>query len=86
MSVVPLDSSRLAGQQLAGVDLLAVVDFDAGLGGQVVEVENFAVGGILDGDARVAFALVLDDDEACFGAALGLRFSARTVSPSSMSS
>ena len=59
---------RLTGEQLAGLDLLAVLDFDTRLGGQVVEVEDLAVGAF-DGDTRVAFALVLDDDELGFAAA-----------------
>ena len=46
-------------------------DFDTGLGGQVVEVEDLAVGAF-DGDARMAFALVLDDDELGFAAAAAL--------------
>src|SRR5439155_3076008 len=39
-----------------------VLHFDARLGGQVVEVENLAVGAF-NGDARMALALVFDDDE-----------------------
>ena len=65
--------ARLAGQHLAGVDLLAVLDFDTGLGGQVVEVEDLAVVAF-DGDARMAFALVLDDDELGLPAAAALAF------------
>src|SRR5262249_47444043 len=42
--------------------LLAVLDFDTRLGGQVVEVEDFAVRAF-DRDTRMALALVLDDDE-----------------------
>ena len=68
--------ARLAGEHVAGLDLLAVVDFDTRLGGQVVEVEDLAVVAF-DGDARVAFALVLDDDELGFAAAaLSLFFDA----------
>jgi hypothetical protein len=51
----------LAREELTGLDLLAGRDFDTGLGGEVVEVEDLAVVA-LDGDARVALALVLDDD------------------------
>ena len=65
----------LAGQQLAGLDDLAVVDVDTGLGRQEVEVQDLAVGGIDDLDLRVAFALVLDDDEA-LAAALAFGFGA----------
>src|SRR5439155_19661669 len=54
--------ARLAGEQVTGLDLLPVLDLDTRLGGQVVEVEDLAVVAF-DGDARVAFALVLDDDE-----------------------
>src|SRR5207237_1211394 len=72
--------ARLTGDHLAGDDLLAVGDFDTRLGGQVVEVEDLAVGAG-DGNAGVAFALVLDDDElglagATAGAALALFFEA----------
>jgi hypothetical protein len=71
---------------VAGLDLLAVGDFDTRLGGQVVEVEDLAVGAF-DGDARMAFALVLDDDELGFARRRPLRSSSsRAVSPSSMSS
>src|SRR5207247_123110 len=54
--------ARLARQQVTGLDLLAVLDFDTRLGGQIVEIEDLAVGAF-DGDAGVALALVLDDDE-----------------------
>src|SRR5205823_1696986 len=52
----------LAGELLAGLHLLAVGDFDTCLGRQVVEVENLAVSAF-DGDARVALALVFNDNE-----------------------
>jgi len=42
--------ARLAGEHVAGLDLLAVGDFDTGLGRQIVEVEDLAAG-VLDGDA-----------------------------------
>lgn len=71
----------LAGEHLAGLDHLAVLGLDAGLGREEVEVENGAAL-VLDDDLRVLLALVLDDDQ---------RFlpwpasSSRTVSPTSMS-
>src|SRR5205823_6425578 len=62
----------LAGEHVASLDPLAVLHLDARLGRQVVEVEDLAVV-TLDGDARVALALVLDDDElGAAGAALAL--------------
>ena len=68
---------RLAGEQLTGFDLLAVGDFDTRLGGQVMEVENLAVGAF-DGDTRMTFTFVLDDDQLGFAttAALALFFEA----------
>ncbi len=73
---MPAASLRLAGEHVAGFDLLAVGDFDTRLGGQVVEVEDLAVGAF-DGDTRMAFTLVLDDDELGFAtAALALFFQA----------
>ncbi len=69
-----LDFTRLAGQQRARREDLAFLDVDAGLGGQVVEVENLAVRRILDDDARMAFATVLRDDKTLRDAlGLGLR-------------
>ena len=62
MSCVPATFARLAGEHLAGVDLLAVGHLDARLGGQVVEVEDLAVR-VFDDDPRMVLALVLDDDE-----------------------
>ena len=70
--------ARLAGEHVAGLDHVAIEHFDTSLGGQVVEVEDLAVIAH-DGDARMALALVLDDDQlrlasAC--AALALFFEA----------
>jgi len=76
----------LAGQQVTGFDLFTVADFDTRLGRQVVEVEDLAVGAF-DGDTRMAFAFVLDDDELATPPWPPLRSSSRrAVSPSSMSS
>ena len=79
--------ARLAGEHVAGRDLLAVLHFDTRLGGQVVEVEDLAVIAF-DGDARMALALVLDDDELGFARRRRpcASSSMRAVSPSSMSS
>ena len=52
--------ARRLGQQRAGRDLLAFGDFDVGLFGQVVEVENLAAV-VFQDDLRVQVALVLDD-------------------------
>ncbi len=54
------DLARGLGQQGAGGDLLALLDLDAGPLGDVVEVEDLALG-VLDEDLRVQVALVLDD-------------------------
>jgi hypothetical protein len=51
-------------------DLLPLDDLDAGLGGQVVEVEELARL-VLDDDLRVLLAGVLDDDELIGAALLG---------------
>ena len=71
--------ARLAGEHAGRRSIFwPFGDFDTGLGGQVVEVEDLAVGAF-DGDARMAFALVLDDDELGFaaaGAAFALFFEA----------
>ena len=63
MSCVPDDFARRLGEQRAGGDLLAFVDFDVGLFGQVVEVENLAAG-VFEDDLRVQVALVLHDHAA----------------------
>ena len=77
------DLARRLGQQRAGGDLLALLDFDVGLFRQVVEVEDLAAG-VFQNDLRVQVALVLDD-ESC---ARGRRRPSptRIVSPSMMSS
>ena len=62
------DFTRLAGEHVAGLNLLAVGDFDTGLGRQIVEVEDLAIGAF-NGDTRMTFALVLDDDELVSAAA-----------------
>ena len=54
------DLARGLGQQGAGGDHLAVADLDAGPLGDVVVVEDLALG-VLDDDLRVQVALVLDD-------------------------
>ena len=54
------DLARRLGQEGAGGDLLAFLDFDAGPLGDVVEVENLAFA-VFDDDLRVQVALVLDD-------------------------
>src|SRR5207237_2125336 len=54
--------TRLTREHVAGLDLLAVGDFNTSLRRQVVEVEDLAVRAF-DRDARMPLALVLDDDE-----------------------
>ena len=71
------------GQQRTGRDLVSLIDFDVGLFGQVVEVENLAAG-VFQHDLRVQVALVLHDHLA-YGGRWG-RFSTRIVSPSITSS
>ena len=63
MSCVPDASRGVLASSVPGGDHLAFVDFDVRPLGQVVEVEDLAVG-VFDDDLRVQVALVLDDDEA----------------------
>ena len=51
----------LMGEQLAGLHFLAFDHLDSGPGGQIVDVQNLALG-VLDDDLRVLVALVLDHD------------------------
>ena len=62
MSCVPPVARGWRASSWPACDLLAFLHLDTGLGRQVVEVEDLALG-VLDDDLRVLLALVLDDDQ-----------------------
>ena len=76
MSCVPAASRGVLASSVPADDLLAVVDFDVRLLGQVVDVEDLAVV-VLDDDLRVQVALVLHDDAALGAAAASLLLAER---------